>query len=69
VAGGLATVATAGGQAVIDASESLDSELLDLIDKALAECANTARSNVMFKHFQGRGPTHEECNEEVGRDS
>lgn len=69
VAGALATVAAAGGQAVIDASESLDPELQDRIDKALAECADKARSDVMFKHFQGRGPTREECNEEVGKDS
>jgi hypothetical protein len=69
VAGALATAAAAGGQAVIDASESLDSELLERINEALAECADAARSEVMFKHFKGRGPTPEECNEEVGRDT
>jgi hypothetical protein len=51
------------------AGESLDPELLERIDEALAECADAARAEVMFQHFQGREPTHEECNEEVGRDS
>jgi hypothetical protein len=69
VVGALGAAAVAGGQAVIDASESLDSELWERIDKALAECANAARSEVMFKHFKGRRPTHEDCDEEVGRDS
>jgi hypothetical protein len=67
---GLATAAAvAAGQSVIDARESLDSELLDRINEALAECADLARAEVMLKHFMGRRPTHEECNEEVGRDS
>ncbi len=65
----LAAAAAAGGQAVVDASESLDSELLESIDKALVECANAARSEVMFKHFQGRRPTHEDCEEAVGRNN
>lgn len=69
VAGPLAVAAAAAGQAVIDASDSLDSELLERIDKALAECANAARSDVMDKHFQGRRPTHEDCDEVVARDS
>lgn len=69
VAGPLAAAGAAGGLAVIDASESLDPELLERIDQALAECADTARSDVMFKHFKGRGPTREECNEKVGMDS
>lgn len=65
----LATAGAAGGQAVINASESLDSELLERIDEALAECADMARAEVMLKHFEGRRPTHEECNEEAGTDS
>jgi len=69
VAGPLAAAAAAAGQAVIDDSKSLGSELLERIDKALAECANAARSDVMYKHFQGRRPTHEDCDEEIGRDS
>jgi len=64
VAGPLAAAAAAGVQAVIDASESLDSELLERIEKALAECANAARADVMDKHFRGRRPTHEDCDEE-----
>jgi hypothetical protein len=69
VAGALATAAVAGGQAVVDASESLDPELLEHIDEALAQCANAARLEVMSKHFQGRRPTREECDEEIGKDS
>jgi hypothetical protein len=65
----LATGGAAGGAAIIDTSESLDSELLERIDEALAECADMARSEVMFNHFQGRRPTQEECNEEVGKNS
>jgi hypothetical protein len=66
VVGLLAAAGAAGGQAVINASESLDAELLERIDEALAECADMARAEVMLKHFEGRRPTHEECNEEVG---
>jgi hypothetical protein len=69
VAGGLATAAAVGGQAVIDASQSLDSALRERIHEALAECADMARAEVMLKHFGGRGPTAEECEEEVVRDS
>jgi hypothetical protein len=69
VAGALTATAVAGGQAVIDDSESLDAGVLKRIDKALAECANTARSQMVLKHFNGRSPTREECNEEVGSDS
>jgi len=56
------------GAAVIQAGHSLDAELQARIDEALAECADEARSQVMFKHFQ-RSPTHEECEEVVGTDS
>jgi hypothetical protein len=69
VAGGLATAAAVGGQAVIDASKSLDPELRERIHEALAECADMARAEVMLKHFGGRRPTAEECEEEVDRDS
>jgi hypothetical protein len=68
VVGALAAAA-AGGEAIIDASQSLDSDLLDRIDEALEECADMARAEVMLKHFKNRGPTHKECSEEVGRDS
>ena len=66
---GALLAATAGGQAVIGASQSLDSDLLDRIEEALEECVDMARAEVMLKYFKGKGPTHEECNEEVGRDS
>jgi hypothetical protein len=41
---------------------------LERINEALAECADIARAEVMLKHFQGRRPTHEDCNEEVDTD-
>jgi hypothetical protein len=68
-AGVLATAAMAGGQAVVDASKSLESDLLDRIEEALMECVDMARAGVMLEHFQGRRPTAAECNEVVGRDS
>jgi hypothetical protein len=64
----LLTAGAVGGPAVIDDSKSLDSELLERINEALAECADIARAEVMLKHFQGRRPTHEDCNEEVDTD-
>ncbi|HEX8706370.1 MAG TPA: hypothetical protein VF815_46480, partial [Myxococcaceae bacterium] len=69
VAGGLATAGVMGGQAVIDASKSLDDELLERINEALAECANMARAEMLLKHFQGGRPTAEKCNEVVGKDN
>ncbi len=66
-AGALGAAGVLGGQAVIDASKSLDSELLSLIDKALSKCAGIARADVMYKHFRGRGPTREECSEVIGK--
>ncbi len=69
VAGGLAAAGVLGGQAVIDASKSLDDELLKRINEALAECANKARAEMLFKHFQGGRPTAEKCNEVVGKNS
>jgi hypothetical protein len=69
VAVGLLAAGALGGQAVIDASKSLDSDLLERINEALAECADMARAEVMLKHFEGRRPTRAECNEEVGKDS
>lgn len=69
VAGALGAGAAAGAQAVIDASKSLAPELLERINEALAECADMARAEVMLKHFAGRGPTAQECNEQVDQDS
>lgn len=31
-------------------------------------CADDARSEILLKHFEGRGPTQAECNEVVGID-
>jgi hypothetical protein len=67
VAGPLAMGAAMAGQAVIDASESLDSDLMKRIDKELAKCADMARAEMILKHFEGRGPTAEECEEVVGK--
>ncbi|MFL5349513.1 MAG: hypothetical protein ACJ8AT_32330 [Hyalangium sp.] len=57
------------GAVVIKSSDSLDAELRASIDKALAECATSARLEVMARHFKDRGPTQEECAEQVGTDS
>jgi hypothetical protein len=65
VAGALATA----GAAVIDDSESLGSELMKRIDKELAKCADMARAEMILRHFEGRGPTAEECEEVVDEDS
>ena len=65
-----ASVATAViGAVVIQSSHSLDAELRASIDKVLAECATNARLEVMARHFKNRGPTQEECAEQVGTDS
>jgi len=69
VAGALATAGAAGGKGITDASESLEPELQERIEEALAQCADQARSEVMFKHFAGRKPTAQECNEQVDEDS
>jgi hypothetical protein len=63
-----AATAAAGG-VVIQPSQELEPDLVERIDRALSECANEARSQVMLRHFKTRGPTREECEEEVGRDS
>ncbi len=43
--------------------------MLALIDQALKECADEARSHVMLQQFKTRGPTREECEEVLYRDS
>jgi hypothetical protein len=57
------------GGALIRPSRALDAELRRQIEEALAGCADEARSQVMLQHFKARGPTQQECDEEVGRDS
>jgi hypothetical protein len=47
---------------------AMDATLLARIQEALSMCADTARSEVLLKHFEGRGPTQAECNEVVGTD-
>ncbi len=67
---GVSSVATAVmGAGVIKASGALDAELQANIDTALAECAPQARLEVMARYFGNRGPTQEECAEQVGTDS
>lgn len=48
---------------------AIDAALKDRIRKALSECADEARSEMILKYFGGRGPTHSECAEVVGTDS
>jgi len=40
----------------------------DEIGKALAQCADGARSEVLFRRTQGKSPSPEECKERVGTD-
>ena len=39
------------------------------VEEALAHCAFYAEEKVNGRHFQGRSPTREQCEQEVGRDS
>ncbi|MFY2561693.1 hypothetical protein ACN469_29100 [Corallococcus terminator] len=41
----------------------LDSATQALIEERLKECADLARSSVLFEHLGGRPPTRSECNE------
>ncbi|MFL5347844.1 MAG: hypothetical protein ACJ8AT_23895 [Hyalangium sp.] len=47
---------------------AIDATLEGRIRQALTECANTARLDVMYRHFQ-RSPTREECLEVVEHDA
>ncbi|ADO67856.1 conserved uncharacterized protein [Stigmatella aurantiaca DW4/3-1] len=62
------SMAIAGG-ALIQPSRHLDDELRRHIEKSLSECADEARSQAMLQHFKTRGPTQQECEEEIGKDS
>jgi hypothetical protein len=58
-------MAAAGGSAVV---RLLEKSAENLIDKALAECADLARSEVLLRHrqaFAGPSPTRAECSEQV----
>ncbi len=39
------------------------------VEEALAHCAFYAEEKVNGRHFQGRSPTREQCEQEVGRDA
>jgi hypothetical protein len=39
------------------------------VEEALAHCALYAEEKVNGRHFQGRSPTREQCQQEVGRDA
>ncbi|MFP2930780.1 hypothetical protein ACLESO_37400 [Pyxidicoccus sp. 3LG] len=56
-----ASVGTTGSVVV----RALTQEQQSIIEEALEECANDARSVVILRHFPEKGPTPEECNEEV----
>jgi hypothetical protein len=62
-------VTAMAGAAVIKSGRSLNEELQRAIDEALAQCATEARSEMMAKHFSNRGPTRENCEEVVDKDS
>jgi hypothetical protein len=47
----------------------IDATLEARIHKALAECADEARSHFILEHFGEKGPTREQCNEVVSFDS
>ena len=57
-----AAVASAGAT-IASAQYIIEAEVLARIDRALAECADEARSDVLLKHLEGRSPTQEECAE------
>lgn len=62
------TLATAG--ATIGATlVALDSVLKARIDKALAECADEARSEVLLRRMGDSSPTPEDCRKQVGVDA
>jgi hypothetical protein len=66
---GWKAAATAAAGGVVIKPRPLEAGLREQIDKALAECADMARSQVMLQHFKDRGPTREECEEVVGQDN
>lgn len=60
--------ATVAGEAAL---QVLDAATTARIEKALKECADEARSEVLLRRFGDRSPTPEECNQKVadGRDA
>jgi len=65
--GSLVGVAAAGGL-LVRPSRDLEEEETAVIDKALEECADQARADVMLKYFKDGRPTREQCDEVVGTD-
>lgn len=59
----------AAGAAVAAEVLKLFEEQRDLLEQALAECADLARSKVLLEQFGGRIPTPEQCRAEVERDA
>ncbi len=43
----------------------IEASLYKRITETLVQCADDARSAIMLQHFGNRGPTREECNEQV----
>ncbi|RKH00057.1 hypothetical protein D7V97_30820 [Corallococcus sp. CA053C] len=62
------TFATAGGSAVA-AVKLLDATSKQEVTKALEECANKARTQVILERFGGRIPTPDECRKPIGPDA
>jgi hypothetical protein len=65
---GAKAAATAGASAA-GAMRVIDAAMEARIDKALAECADEARSSVLVAQMGGRSPTAEECMEAVRTES
>ena len=61
--GNEAAAAAAAGATVASAQYLIEAEVQARLNKALAECADEARSSVLLKHLEGRSPTQEECAE------
>ena len=65
--GSLVGAAAAGGL-VVRPSRDLEEEETAAINKALEECADQARAEVMLKYFKDGRPTKEQCEEVVSTD-
>jgi hypothetical protein len=58
-----ARVAATLGTAAVGGKYVIEADVQARIEKALAECADEARSYVLLMHMDGRSPTYEECTE------
>lgn len=68
LAGAQATALNLGAAAVA-IRVVIDATLELRIRKALVECADDARSQMILKHFENGGPTREQCNEVLSVDA